>query len=345
MPDVASLTETLVTFEYASSNAHQPHSILFIGGLSDGLATTSYTHDIIKALQGTEWSFFTLNLSSSYSAWGLGHLDRDTDEIAHCLRYIKSYKAAKYGLNGTHTSAKVVLMGHSSGSQDVLHYLYRPNPHRTRAAFDPELVHLERPVVDGAILQAPVSDRDAFAWVLHEGFLGRTPEELRQTYDTLVSMARDIVAQETRYDVVLPIELCSQFGFVSPVSARRFLSLASPDSPGSPSEEDLFSADLSDEEYAKTFGKIKERGLLRGRLMVAPGGKDQTVPDWVDKDALLAKWRRITNHDGKYQIWDEENSGIVPGASHALSDDDQAEPRRVLAGRVLSLLQSAASRA
>lgn len=328
----------MVTFEYASANAHKPHSILFIGGLSDGLATTSYTHDIIKALQPTEWSFFTLNLTSSYSAWGLGHLDRDTDEIAHCLRYIKSYKAAKYGA----TSAKVVLMGHSSGSQDVLHYLYRPNPHRSRPAFDPELVHLERPAIDGAIIQAPVSDRDAFAWVLHEGFLGRTPAELRQTYDILVSMARDIAAKDYAYDTVLPIELCSQFGFVSPVSSRRFLSLASPDSPGSPSEDDLFSADLSDEEYGKTFGKIQERGLLKGRLMVAPGGKDQTVPDWVDKDALLAKWRNITDHGGRYQIWDEEHSGIVPGASHALTDDDQAEPRRMLASRVLSFLQSTA---
>ncbi|KAF4965901.1 hypothetical protein F66182_17992, partial [Fusarium sp. NRRL 66182] len=75
-------TETLVTFEYTSSAVQQPHSILFVGGLGDGLATTSYTSDLVRALQPTQWSLFTLNLTSSYQSWGLGHLDRDTDEIA-----------------------------------------------------------------------------------------------------------------------------------------------------------------------------------------------------------------------------------------------------------------------
>ncbi|KAK8043248.1 siderophore biosynthesis lipase/esterase [Apiospora phragmitis] len=112
---------------YTSQAVSQPHSVLFVGGLSDGLATTSYTADIIRALQPTPWSFFTLVLTSSYQGWGLSDLDRDTDEIAQCLRYIQDYKASRFGEEGRKNN-KIVLMGHSTGSQCVLHYLYRQNP-------------------------------------------------------------------------------------------------------------------------------------------------------------------------------------------------------------------------
>ena len=104
--------------------------------------------DLVKALQKTEWSVFSLNLTSSYQSWGLGHLDRDTNELAQCLNYIKDYKSEKYG------AGKIVLMGHSTGSQCVLHYLSRPNPHTTTPAFDSGLQHIKRMPLDGAIMQA-----------------------------------------------------------------------------------------------------------------------------------------------------------------------------------------------
>ena len=90
-------------------------------------------------------------LTSSYQSWGLGHLDRDTDELAQCARYVKGYKTTKYG------AGKVVIMGHSTGSQDVLHYLSAPNPHLSRPAFDPGLQHVKRIAVNGAIMQAAAS--------------------------------------------------------------------------------------------------------------------------------------------------------------------------------------------
>ena len=131
-------TETLVAFESASTTVRQPHSLLFVGGLGDGLATTSYMADLARALQQSEWSLFTLNLTSSYQSWGLGHLDRDTNEIAQCLEYIKSYKADKFG------GGKIALMGHSTGSQCVLHYLSQSNPHTKLPAFDAGIEHITR---------------------------------------------------------------------------------------------------------------------------------------------------------------------------------------------------------
>ncbi|KAJ9151329.1 Esterase [Pleurostoma richardsiae] len=329
-------TETLVTFEYTSSTIRQPHSVLFVGGLGDGLATTSYMVDIVHALQPTEWSIFTLNLTSSYQSWGLGHLDRDTDEIAQCLQYIKEYKTAKFG------AGNIVLMGHSTGSQCVLHYLYRPNPHTSTPAFDSELEHVKRPVLDGAIMQAPVSDREAIHWVLHEGMGGKSPSELQEVYKKLEAMAKEATRQDSSFDTLLPLSLTSQLGYSTntPLSCRRLLSLVSPESPHSPGEDDLFSSDLSDEQLSKTFGMIKRQGLLKHKLMVLFSGADQSVPDWIDKENLLRRWKNATDNNGETQVWDQDHSGVIPDASHALSNDDQAEPRKFLVEKVLGYLAS-----
>lgn len=334
-------TETLTTFEFTSDTAApQPNSVLFIGGLGDGLATTEYLADVAAALKQTSWSIFSVTLSSAYQGWGFGHLDRDTDEIARCVEYIRDYKKAKFGEG----CDKVVLMGHSTGSQCVLHYLSRPNPHTTKPAFDPSLEHVERPVVNGAIMQAPVSDREAVQWVIKMGFLGRTPVELQATYDRLVAMARAALRRDESTDTMLPISLTSQFGYPSntPVSCRRFLSLVSPDSPESPSEDDLFSSDLADEQHAKTFGAVRQNGLLQDReLLVFTSGADASIPDWVDKEFQLSRWQRAADAGGK-AIWDT-NSCVIPNASHALSNDDQAEPRRILIQKVLTYLGTSTS--
>lgn len=333
-------TETLVAFEYASSTVRQPHSLLFVGGLGDGLATTSYMADIVRALQNSGWSLFTLNLTSSYQSWGVGHLDRDTNEIAQCLDYIKSYKADKFG------GGKLAVMGHSTGSQCVLHYLSQSNPHTNIPAFDAGIEHITRPALDGAIMQAPVSDREAIFWVLKWGIGDTTPEKARETYDEMERLAKEAVAEGKPHDTMLPLSLTSMiYPANTPISCRRFLSLVSPESPQAPQEDDLFSSDLSDEHFLTTFGRIQQQGLLNHKLMVLISGKDQSIPDWVDKDKMLARWKKATDHDGKYQIWDDKHTGVIPNASHALSNDDQAAPRQWLVERVLSYLKTAEEKA
>ncbi|OBT42714.1 hypothetical protein VE00_07256 [Pseudogymnoascus sp. WSF 3629] len=329
-------TGTLVTFEYTASVTHKPHSIVFLGGLGDGLATTSYMSDIVRALQPTDWSLFTLNLTSSYQSWGLGHLDRDTNEVAECVKYIKDYKTSKFG------DGKIVLMGHSSGSQFVMHYLYRPNPHTGIAPFDPSLEHVKRLEIDGAIMQAPVSDREVIFLCREMGVGGKTPSEVEAAYQKLEVLAKE-ADREASCDTLLPLSLTCQIGYLPnvPISSRRFLSLNSPTSPLAPEEDDLFSSDIGDEQLAKTFGMIKERGLLNHKLMVLYSGADQAVPAYVDKEGLLVRWMNAVNHNGRDQIWDRDHSAVIPGASHALSDDDQAEPRKDLVRRVLGYLLTA----
>ncbi|KAL4958851.1 putative siderophore biosynthesis lipase/esterase [Aspergillus stella-maris] len=360
-------TETLVTFEFTTSPTPKPHSLLFVGGLGDGLATTSYMADLAHSLQNTDWSLFTLNLTSSYSAWGLGHLDRDTDEIALCLKYIRDYKSGKFSNEGSTTTAikekilgaggekkdgkkeegKIVLMGHSTGSQCVIHYLTQPNPFNTKKAFDSDLEHTIRPKLDGAIMQAPVSDREAIQYVLSTGWMGRTSEQVKEIYNEIEKIAREEVGKnpDPDHDVLLPLHLTGVIGYPGnvPLSARRFLSLVSPDSPSRPGEDDLFSSDLGEDQLVQTFGKIRDSELLvkGGKLMVLMSGSDQAVPGWVDKEAVLNRWRGVVDKHSKQdeEIWDGEGSGLVPNASHALSNDDQAEPRKDLVKRVMGYLR------
>jgi hypothetical protein len=200
---------------------------------------------------------------------------------------------------------------------------------------------MKRPAVDGAIMQAPVSDREAIHWVLEKGIGDKAASDCRAAYDQLIVIAQDAARSGHASDTLLPLHITAQLGYPSthPVSCRRFLSLVSPDSPNTPQEDDLFSSDISEEQLNTTFGMIQKQALLRYKLLVMPSGADQAVPDWVDKPAVLARWKKAVDHDGQYQIWDAENSGPIPNASHALSNDDQAEPREYLVGKVQNYLK------
>ncbi|KAL2868295.1 uncharacterized protein BJX67DRAFT_53127 [Aspergillus lucknowensis] len=305
----------LVTFEFSLPNiATKPHSLLFVGGLTDGLCTVPYVHEIAKALERTEWSIFQLLLSSSYGGWGIGSLDQDIEEIGQCVEYVRKLKqnftSTVAGAAGA--AGKIVIMGHSTGSQDVLHYLHSPNPLPRNPDVD-GVRGLVRPVVDGAIMQAPVSDRQAVLSVIQGS------SKSREAYERLVEFSRSQPARS-----ICPIELTGLVGLPpdTPVSARRFWSLASPESPERPAEDDLFSTDLTDERLDETFGRVAKSGLLRRTLVVMYSGSDEYAPDGVDKEALMARWRRATNAGG--HTWDDEASGVIPGASHNVRNEGQA---------------------
>ncbi|BCS28499.1 uncharacterized protein APUU_70069A [Aspergillus puulaauensis] len=342
--------ERLVAFEYATSGHIKPHTLLFIPGLGDGLGTVAYLDDIAAALENTEWSVFSPVLSSSYGGWGMSGLGRDIDEMALCLEYIMEYKrGAELGSTasqstGTVTSTgtetgtrgssrpKIVIMGHSTGSQDVLQYISSINPRHPHPVLDrggsaPPVL---RPQVDGAVMQAPVSDREAILTVLKEGNRRHTAGEMQRICDRAITGARQHTF-EGELDTVVPLQYTASIGYPgsTAISSRRFLSLASPDSPRSPGEDDLFSSDLGEERLRKTFGMVRGRGILKGAesLLVLYSGSDPSVPWHVDKEGLLKRWRRVT--DAERGIWHAE-SGIIPGASHTLEGPGQTEQRWIL---------------
>lgn len=294
--------------------------------------------DLAAALEPTEWSLFSFILSSSYDQWGFGRLGQDIEDIAECVNYITNYKKKEIS-SQTAQNPKVVIMGHSTGSQDVLYYLYSPNPLPEDPVYDKGLRHIERPAVDGAIMQAPVSDREGIMNGLTDEN-GKFHNAVAQgTYTQLVHMAQTCTYSEhNAHDVFLPVSMTVTLGFPPvPVTARRFLSLIGPNGPSDPGEDDFFSSDLTDKRLDETFGMIETRDLLRTKLLVLYSGSDEHVPKHMDKVKLLQRWEAATDKSYR-KVWDDKHSGIVPGASHNLGGDGEGEARRDLVERVKAYL-------
>jgi hypothetical protein len=313
---------------------------VFIGGLEDGLCTVPYLKNLAAGLESTEWSLFSFIPSSAYDMWGAGRLGQDVEDIAQCVEYITKYKKQSLPASQTEKSPKIVIMGHSTGSQDVLHYLYSSNPLPTDTVFDKGLRHINRPALDGAIMQAPVSDREGILDGLTDEDGDFRDAEVEGAYLQLVEMAKTCTySSGNAYDVILPLSMTSKIGYRPvPITARRFLSLVSPDGPENPGEDDLFSSDLSDKRLLETFGMIATRDLLKTKLLILYSGSDEHVPKKVDKVKLLERWREAS--DKSYQkIWDDENSGIIPGASHNLGGDGEGDARQDLVNRVKAYLE------
>ncbi|KAA8566909.1 hypothetical protein EYC84_010006 [Monilinia fructicola] len=270
-------TPKLTAFEHTpkASDSEPQNIIIFIGGLLDGLLTVPYPTSISDALP-SDWSIAQVLLSSAYTGWGISSLKKDAAELSQCVAYFRTIK-----------SGKIILMGHSTGCQDVLEYLTGPG-HETNAP------------IDGGIIQGPVSD----------------PQKMVNAGDG---------------EEVLPSSATQGF-FPSPVCARRWLSLASPNHDG---DDDYFSSDLTDEQLKKTFGSLP----ARSPLCILFSGADEYVPKFVDKEALVKRWIDIVKKgDGKV---DEENSVVVPGASHNLTKSPKAVPE--LVKRVLGFLDGLSS--
>jgi pimeloyl-ACP methyl ester carboxylesterase len=322
-----------VAFEFTppAEGVNKIDSLIFVGGLTDGFCTVPYVSKLAQALANTEWSVFSVLLSSSYGGWGVGSLDRDVEELGQCVRFIRDLKASRQPGAPT-KGGKIVLMGHSTGSQDVLHYLYSPNP-VPKKEFDLGLNHIVRPELDGAILQAPVSDREGLQAIIDSS---DQPDEIKKVYGQLVEFAKKEPYTEDKNDAILPMNLTAKLSYPpdTPLSARRFLSLVSPESPKNPSDDDLFSSDLNDERLQETFGMIGTRGMVESKILFLYSGKDEYCPHWVDKLKLLQRWQQAIEAGGAK--WDGENSGVITGASHNVKDEGQQD----LIDRVLRYLHN-----
>jgi pimeloyl-ACP methyl ester carboxylesterase len=232
-------------------------------------------------------------LSSSYLGWGASSPKQDVIEISKCISYFRGIK-----------TGKVVLMGHSTGCQDVMEYLTGEG-------------HETRQPVDGGILQAPVSDREAQPFFGADDLLACITATAQQMVDA--GEGEDILPSKVMKGTFAP----------APVTARRWLSMASPNHDG---EDDYFSSDLTDERLLTSFGALP----ARSPLLILVSGADEYVPRSVNKEALVKRWIEIAKR-GEGMV-DEEHSGVLEGASHNVSRN----PEKVVDGlvkRVLGFLE------
>jgi len=277
-------TKGLIAFEHASpssSTSPQPHTILWIGGLTDGLLTVSYPSVIASSLPPT-WSLAEVLITSSYSGWGTGSLARDAKELGECVSYFKKLRPGK----------KVVLMGHSTGCQDIMEYMLGKGAEG-------------REKVDGIILQGGVSDREAWEDYYKDG------EERKQLQDA-ITMAKDLVDAGKGEEVLSPESNPVIKDMGGPLNAYRAYSLLAKGG-----DDDYFSSDFSDKHFATTFGTIPKSTPVCFLL----GSEDPYVPASIDRAALLQRWTRVIRQGGG--VVDDEEGGVIPGAHHNLDGDPE----------------------
>lgn len=94
-------------YELGSTSAS--NALLFIGGLTDGPHTVPYIRTVaakIEAATGLSYSVFEIRIRSSFDGFGWSSLAEDVEDISAVVKYLRSIG-----------KEKVVLMGHSTGSQ------------------------------------------------------------------------------------------------------------------------------------------------------------------------------------------------------------------------------------
>ncbi|XVF64966.1 hypothetical protein PTKIN_Ptkin09bG0209200 [Pterospermum kingtungense] len=182
--------------------------VIFIGGLTDGFLATEYLEPLAIALDNEKWSLVQLLMSSSYSGYGTSSLQQDAMEIDQLISYLINKE----------NSDGVVLLGHSTGSQDIVHYM-RTNAACSRA-------------VRAAILQAPVSDRE---------YKATLPETA-----AMIDLSSTMI-KEGRGSELMPKEADPS----SPITAYRYNSLCA-----YMGDDDMFSSDLSDDQLRMRLGHM-----------------------------------------------------------------------------------------
>lgn len=256
------------------------NTLLWVGGLYDTYHSTNYPYTLAEKLPPT-WSLVQIILSSSGWGWGTGSLGQDIEELEKAVRFFREKRPG----------GKVVIMGHSTGCQDGIHYVVSPTKAGSEA----------RAPVDGLILQAPVSDKEALQ-------RGDSSE-----YDAANKLALEWTAAG-KEDDCLPLGVTGSLVGPCPLTARRWLSLASPDGTG---EDDYFSSDLSLETLKGTFGKIPKTTPL----LILFSGEDESVRPGLNKEALLSKWVDVVQQGGG--VVDPSSLHPVPDATHNLNGNPE----------------------
>lgn len=286
--------DKLVAFEHApSSGPYSSKIILFVGGLGDGISTVAYLKQLVPKVLEQGWGFVEMLTSSSWDGWGNGSLTRDGDEIAAAVQYLRE-KCNK---------TTIVLCGHSTGCQDLMYYTTQSYP----GARHPDIA--SRPRIDGLILQAGVSDREAFLYATDADTWKKALADGKEV------LAKDLELFETEKKLnpnavpkytMMPAKDSHLF-FAAPVNSYRWVSMI--DVRG---DDDYFSSDLDASDFAKTFGKITVP------LLVLYSGCDEFVPEFVDKERLMKQFEDAT--DKKY--W-SPHSHVIAKAGHFFRDSPQ----------------------
>lgn len=231
------LDKNLIGFvSITSSGTLCSNALILVPGLTDGFMSLNYTEYLSEKLIDINFSLVQVNLSSSFYQFGISSLQNDCIELTHLVKYIKT----EYNFQ------KIVLLGSSTGTQDALWFAKHSEANK---------------LIDGFILQAPISDRDSMVDI------GNAPR--------LLAEARKLREAEN-----LDALLSEKFEG-APITAYRYLSLAE-----RLGDDDMFSVDLAVEELKSIIPKV------RVPIALCYSAEDEFVPD---KDGLEEMAKRLSS--------------------------------------------------
>lgn len=314
----------LIAFEHQPKNENTSGAgttespanfVLFLGGLGDALMTVRYPSVLAKQLRSS-WSVAEVQLSSSGAGWATSSLERDADELAKAVEYFRGLAKSRW-MSLSKSVGNIVLLGHSTGCQIAISYLIG-------AWKEPKIPQsvLDRPPVQGVILQAGISDREALSDVLSAS-----------QRESSFKLARSWIADGRGGDILPRSATNGVFG--ADPSAERWINLADP-----AGDDDLFSSDLSDARVTRIWG-ASGLAMRKVTALVMLGAEDEHLPSFIDKDRLMGQWKSAVKDGGG--SWDH-GSGVVPKAGHNLnkSPSDAVED---LCNRILNFIHTTESSA
>lgn len=197
-------------------------------------------------------------MRSSYKQFGFSSLDRDAEDLVHLLLELEAdwfprdfgHGAASQGDEEEETPVcsfeDLLFVGHSTGCQDVIHFLKQDFHHKKRLCFAKT-----KNIV--CILQGAVSDREAIKATCDV----QQQERVRQLKLQIVEeagaspsrTAKNAGKGRTRF--VADPEFVDEVIGTPACTHERFLSLT-----GKMTCDDMFSTDLTDKELREIYGGI-----------------------------------------------------------------------------------------
>ena len=319
-------------FEYTPRHPDAPSTplstpsnvLLFVGGLFDNFSSPPYLVDLAELFpryDNQQWVLMHVQLSSAMKGFGTSDMDQDMEEIGPAITYIRDVIRKGKPTN-------VVLLGQSTGCQDTLHYISAPNAN-----------DIGRPVVQGAILQPPLSDRDALLV-----FKVNKDSERKAIFERCLQLAAEIPEAEHR-TYMFPLSWTMPLFGRAPLCVTRFLDLASPSSPESPRKEDFFSHDLHESRLNGTFGQVGAREVLgqvkaeRPSILILISESDEVVSQPSNAQDMQRRWETALDSGSARPITLHKESKCLKDATHDISGESTAQQRARLVSFRGALLQ------
>ncbi|SPO26042.1 uncharacterized protein UTRI_02316 [Ustilago trichophora] len=302
-----------VALPYFDTDADLPHSLVFAPGLTDTIGTIPYLPRLADSIRNHGFSLVQPQLTCNLGGYGQCTLEGDAQEIASCVSHLRSLPAKQKG--------KVVLMGHSTGCQDLIAYLLSS----TRAA-DPSTR------IDGAILQAPVSDREFFELERKLADSDAVREEMDRELQEATQLVRTgqgaaLLPRKDAASISMPTDPSdppqpadsvatgsTSSGNASAVLSPAMTAYRSWSLRAKGGHDDFFSSDLEDalitatDPGSRTIGRaiknlqagVGPNSTITPRILALIGEKDEYVPDGV-ANILLQRWTELLNGTGGFQ--------------------------------------------